>query len=132
MGSSDPVIERIAAYAWPCGGVEARRVRRLHPDIRSHGRARGAPQTAPIRRLPRSVVVASRRLGTGRAVRRCPATRRRTRIHRRRAGILDPSLTSQSRDMGKVETGTIARFVERVRNIDTGWAVPVDLEPPDQ
>ena len=27
MGSSDPVIERIAAYAWPRGGVEARRVR---------------------------------------------------------------------------------------------------------
>ncbi len=27
MGSSDPVIERIAAYAWPHGGVEARRVR---------------------------------------------------------------------------------------------------------
>ena len=27
MGSSDPVIERIAAYAWPRGGAEVRRVR---------------------------------------------------------------------------------------------------------
>ncbi len=27
MGSSDPVIGRIAAYPWPRGGVEARRVR---------------------------------------------------------------------------------------------------------
>lgn len=28
--------------------------------------------------------------------------------------------------------GTIARFVGRVRNIDTGWVVPVDPEPLDQ
>ncbi len=27
MAVSDPVIERIAAYTWPRGGVEARRVR---------------------------------------------------------------------------------------------------------
>ncbi len=27
MGSGDPVIGRIAAYPWPRGGVEARRVR---------------------------------------------------------------------------------------------------------
>ena len=27
MGSTDPVIERIAAYHWPRGGVQARRVR---------------------------------------------------------------------------------------------------------
>ena len=27
MGSSDPVIDCIAAYAWPRGGVDARRVR---------------------------------------------------------------------------------------------------------
>ncbi len=28
-------------------------------------------------------------------------------------------------------TGTIARFVERVRNIGAGWVVPIELEPSD-
>ena len=27
MAASDPVIERVAAYAWPRGGVDARQVR---------------------------------------------------------------------------------------------------------
>ena len=26
MPASDPVLEQIAAYPWPCGGVQARRV----------------------------------------------------------------------------------------------------------
>jgi hypothetical protein len=66
-------------------------------------RARGAPETAALGRSPRSAVVAPGRLGTSWAIRRRVRPRRRARLHRRRAGILDPSLTSQSREMGKVE-----------------------------
>jgi hypothetical protein len=43
MGSSDPVIERITAFPWPRGGVEARRIR--------GGTLMSARTGAPVARL---------------------------------------------------------------------------------
>ena len=48
MGSGGPVPERIAAYPWPCGGVEARRVRGGHALTSART---GAP-VARLRPLP--------------------------------------------------------------------------------
>ena len=39
MAANDPVLERIATYAWPRGGVQARRVRGGYTRHR-HARAR--------------------------------------------------------------------------------------------
>jgi hypothetical protein len=50
MASSDPVIERIAAYAWPRGGVEARRIRGGYTLVSART---GAP-VARLKSLPSS------------------------------------------------------------------------------
>ena len=50
MGSSDPVIERVAAYPWPRGGVGARRVRGGYTLISART---GAP-VARLKPLPSS------------------------------------------------------------------------------
>ena len=50
MAVSDPILERIAAYSWPRGGVRARRVRGSYILISAHT---GAP-VARLKPLPSS------------------------------------------------------------------------------
>jgi len=46
MAANDPVLERIATYPWPRGGVPG--PGRLHPDIGPHGRACGPAEATPV------------------------------------------------------------------------------------
>ena len=82
-------------------------------QVASSAAAIVCPPPAPARPLPaeadaagrsvRGAVVAPRCLGSGRTASAPSSHRRRARLHRLRAGVLDPRLISQRRDMGKVE-----------------------------
>src|SRR5215212_7804285 len=51
MAAGDRVLEQIAAYPWPRGGVQARRIRGGYtPDLDPHGGAHGPAEVASVRR----------------------------------------------------------------------------------
>ena len=62
------------------------------------------------------------------------ATEQAALLRARRLSEADiENIAEEIEDMGSLHrTGTIARLVEQVRNIGTGWVVPIDLEPSDR